>query len=288
MLQRDLANERLSKFDLSVEDLLEESPELDQDGVIMLIGSVSDGLATPLSDIDLLVVGKRRPDGDLVLRESDRERAIRILDSGQEINIEYWGKERLKTISEKFANSAFAINNPESTDEIVVFDDQELRIIHYLIHGLMLSGKRRVFEDVFDNDSFMDYLVMFCMTRYLALAEDSVGQAMENDFECASLHLRMAIEFLIGAEIASLGHTHPHLRWRLKLLRQCQPEIGEDVYQEYLSYWFGEPSTKKEDIEKVLQFAQNRLGAIFMRRPKVFLAAGALRDRMKFVTSFES
>jgi len=286
MTNHDLANEYFSKFNLTVADLLKESPELGSDGVIMLIGSVSDGLATPLSDIDLLVVGERRPDSDLVLRESNRERAIRVLDSGQEINIEYWEKDRLRSIAEKFAKSVFAINNPALTDEIVVFDDHELRIIHYLINGIILSGSKRVFDDIFKTDDFIDYLVMFCATRFLATAEDSIGQTMENDFVCASHHLRMAIEFVVGAEIASLGHTLSHPRWRLKLLRKSQPEIGEDVYNEYLSYLFAKPSTSKEDIEKGLQFAQNRLGTIFMRRPKLIVATVALRDRMKFVTSF--
>ncbi|MBN8499744.1 MAG: nucleotidyltransferase domain-containing protein [Sphingomonadales bacterium] len=162
MTNHDLANEYFSKFNLTVADLLKESPELGSDGVIMLIGSVSDGLATPLSDIDLLVVGERRPDSDLVLRESNRERAIRVLDSGQEINIEYWEKDRLRSIAEKFAKSVFAINNPALTDEIVVFDDHELRIIHYLINGIILSGSKRVFDDIFKTDDFIDYLVMFC------------------------------------------------------------------------------------------------------------------------------
>lgn len=288
MLQIEIANDRLSKFNLTVDDILAEAPQLGDDGVIMLIGSVADGLATPLSDIDILVVGDRRQDGDLVLRESDRERAIRILDSGQEINIEYWRKDRLAHICDKFAQSAFAIDNPHSTDEILVFDDQEMRIVHYLINGLLVAGETRLFADKLNNEAFMDYLVMFCMTRFLALAEDSIGQAIENDYECASHHLRMAIEFLIGAEIASLGHTHPHLRWRLKLLRSSTPNIGEDVYQEYLSHLFGDPHTSRKGIESGLQFAQMRLGAIFARRPKVLVAAGALRERMKFVTSFNA
>lgn len=288
MLQRDVANEHLAKFNLTIDDLLEEAPELEDDGVLMLIGSVADGLATPLSDIDMLVVGERRPDGDLVLRESDRERAVRVIESGQEINIEYWNRDRLQGIADNFAKSAFAINNPESTDEIIVFDDQELRIIHYLINGLLIIGKARLFDDVVDKETYMDYLSMTFMTRYLALAEDSIGQVMENDFECASHHMRMGIEYLIGAEIASLGYTHPNLRWRLKLLRTCREEIGEDVYQEYLSFLFGPAGTTQEHIENGLKFATNRLGAIFMRRPKVLVAAGALRDRMKFVTSFAS
>lgn len=288
MLQRDQANGFLSKFDLSVDDLLAEVPDIGENDVLMLIGSVADGLGTPLSDIDIMVVGERRPDQDLVLRESNRERAIRRIESGQEINIEYWDWSRVKTIADKFSASTFAIDNPTSTNEIIVFDDEELRILHYFINGLLLSGKGRIFADVFEKESLMDYLVMYFMTRYLALAEDSIGQVLEDDLECASFDLRLGIEFLIGAEIASLGYTHPYLRWRLKFLRACRAEIGEDVFKEYVSYLLGIPGKTKEDIEAGLKFAQSRLGAIFMRRPKVFVAAGALSDRMKFVTSFEA
>lgn len=288
MLQRDRANKLLSKFNLTVDDLFKEAQDIGENDVLMLIGSVADGLGTPLSDIDMMLVGERRPDKDLVLRESDRERVIRRIESGHEINIEYWDWDRLKIIANKFSKSVFAINNPAAIDEIIVFDDQELRIIHYFINGILLSGKSRIFEDIFEKESLMDYLVMYFMTRYLALAEDSIGQVMEDDLECASFHLRMAIEFLIGAEISSLGYTHPHLRWRLKLLRKCKGEIGDEVFEEYMSFLSGGVGKTKEDIERGLKFAQSRLGAIFMRRPKVFVAAGALSDRMKFVTSFEA
>jgi hypothetical protein len=55
-----------------------------------------------------------------------------------------------------------------------------------------------------------------------------------------------------------------------------------------MSYLFCSAEKSREDIEQALNFAQSRLGAIFMRRPKVFAAAGALSERMKFVTSFQA
>ncbi|MDJ0643939.1 MAG: hypothetical protein QNJ15_14090 [Erythrobacter sp.] len=254
----------------------------------MLIGSVSDGFAKPLSDIDMMVAGERRPDSDLVLRESDRERAIRRLETGHEINVEYWDWGRLKEVADKFSATAYAINNPNLTDEIIIFDEEEVRIIHYIINGLMLAGDKPIFEDVFDKDTFCDYLVMHDTTRYLASAEDAIGQIMEGDNECASYDLRQGYEFLIGAEVASLGHTHPAIRWRMKLLQKARSELGDEVYHAYRSYLFCGPDMGRQEIEKALKFAQDRLGAIFMRRPKVFAAAGALSERMKFVTSFEA
>jgi predicted nucleotidyltransferase len=282
------ANGLLAKFGLGVEDLLAEVPSLGDDDVLLLIGSVSDGLATPLSDIDMMVAGDRRPDTDLVMRESDRERAIRRLESGHEINVEYWSWDRLRKIETKFSEAVHAINNPNLTDEIFVFDDGEARIIHYVINGITLAGDDFVLKEMFDRDSFADYLVMYSITRYFATAEDSIGQAMQGDIACASFDLRRAFEMLAGAEIASLGYTHPGVRWRVKLLEEIKPEIGNDVYDEYMSYLFCGPDQGNQEIEAGLKFAQSRLGAIFMRRPKVFAAAGALSERMKFVTSFEA
>lgn len=287
-MMKNKANDLLAKFGLTVDDLLAEVSGIGKDDVLMLIGSVSDGLATSLSDIDMLVAGERRPDGDLVLWESGRQRAIRRLGSGHEINVEYWDWERLKAIAGKFSDSAYAINNPSLTDDVIVFDEEEVRIIHYILNGVVLSGDKLIFDDIFDKDVFLDYLVMFCITKYLATAEDSIGQIMESDVECASFDLRRAFEYLIGAELASIGYTNPAPRWRMKLLRKAKAEIGEDVYRRYMSYLFCGPDKSRQDIEEALSFAQNRLGAIFMRRPKVFAAAGALGERMKFVTSFQA
>ncbi|MBN8501194.1 MAG: nucleotidyltransferase domain-containing protein [Sphingomonadales bacterium] len=282
-------NALLAKFGLTAEDLLAEVPEIGSDDVIMLVGSVSDGLATSLSDIDIMVAGERRPDSDLILWESDRQRAIRRLDSGQEINIEYWDWDRLKMIAGKFSDSAYAINNPTLTDDIIVFDEEEVRIIHYILNGIVLSsGEKLIFDEIFDKDSFLDYLVMFSATKYLATAEDSIGQIMEADVECASFDLRRAFEFLIGAELASHGYTNPAPRWRMKLLRSAKAELGDEVYERYMSYLFCGPDKTRLEIEEALRFGQDRLGAIFMRRPKVFAAAGALGERMKFVTSFQA
>ena len=287
-MTRSKANDLLKKFDLTADDLIAEVPEIGKGDVLLLIGSVSDGLATSLSDIDMMVAGERRPDGDLVLWESGRQRAIRRLASGHEINVEYWDWDRLKKIAEKFSESAYAISNPHLTDNVIVFDEEEVRIIHYILNGIVLSGDNLIFDDIFNRDVFLDYLVMFSVTKYLATAEDSIGQIMEEDVECASFDLRRAFEYLVGAELASLGYTNPAPRWRMKLLRKAKPELGDDTYQRYMSYLFCGADKSREDVEQALGFAQGRLGAIFMRRPKVFAAAGALSERMKFVTSFQA
>jgi predicted nucleotidyltransferase len=288
MLNHGPANELLSKFNVTVDDLLKEAPDVGENGALMLIGSVADGFGTLMSDIDLMVVGERRPDSDLVLREVGRERAIRVIDGGQEINIEYWDLARLGAISDKMKATSHALDNPRSTDEVTIFSNQELRIVHYLLSGQLLAGSKTLIQDLFDRETVIDYLIMYAATCHLAFAEDSIGQVMEEDYECAALQFRMAMEYVMAAEIASLGHTHPYLRWRLKFLKKCRPEIGEDVYREYLSYLFIGAHADRTDIENGLRFAQGRLMQIFMRRPRVMVAAGALGERMKFVTSFGS
>lgn len=285
----ETADDLLARFSLTADDLLREVPETADDDVVLLIGSVSDGLATSLSDIDIMVAGERRPDDDLVLWESERQRAIRRLSTGQEINIEYWDWDRLKAIADKFSQSAYAINNPNLTDDVIVFDEEEVRIIHYILNGIVLhSGGGSIYSDIFDKDIFLDYLVMFCVTKYLATAEDSIGQIIEGDLECASFDLRRAFEYLAGAELAALGYTNPALRWRVKLLRTARDQLGEPVFDRYLAELRGGSEKSKSDVEDSLKFAQGRLGAIFMKRPKVFAAAGALSERMKFVTSFQA
>jgi predicted nucleotidyltransferase len=278
----------LAKFDLTGEDLLAELPDLDEDNVVMLVGSVSDGHATPLSDIDMMVAGSRKPDGDLVLWESGRQRAIRRLESGHEINLEYWEWARLEEIASKFAESARTMKDPGSTDNVVVFDDEEARIIHYILSGIVLSGSSTIHADIFDRDVFLDYLVMYCATRYLATAEDSVGQVMEGDALCASFDLRRAFEFLAGAELASIGHTNPSPRWRAKLLQKVRSDLGDDVFETYMSCLFCRPDMSSDQIEAALLFGQNRLATIFMRRPALLAAAGTLGERMKFVTTLPS
>jgi predicted nucleotidyltransferase len=275
----------LSGQGLSLAALRDCVPTLAEGELLMLIGSVPDGLANPLSDIDLLVVGPRRARGDLLLRDVEFEQTIERLASAHEVNVEYWTTEDLLDLAAKFEKMTLAFDRPEGIDDLIVLSETQLRIIHCMANGLVLSGDPSEWRVRFEKDRLINYLVIYFISFYYTFAEDAVGQLLDEDLESALANLRIAVDFMAGAELAAVGETNPYSKWRIKLLRRSIDTLGRDVLSEYLDRLFPHRDTPRVFIDDTIAFCGSRIAHVLQNRPQIVPAAMALSARMRFVTS---
>ena len=278
----------LASQGLDLAGLRRTIPPMGQDELLMLIGSVPDGLANPLSDIDLLVVGARQSGGDLLLHDVDFEQTVERLPSSHEINVEYWTEGDLLDLADKFKRAALAIEDPAGLSELIIFNEVQLRLIHCIINGVVLCGNPEKWHHYFKRERLINYLVIYFISFYYTLAEDANGQVQDGDFESALANLRQAVDFLAGAEVAACGETNPYTKWRIKLLRRCETQIGAEAVSDYLHYLFPPRDWPRSAIAETIGFCESRIGAIFERRPQVIHAAVVLSARMRFVTSLDA
>jgi hypothetical protein len=265
----------LKRKGIQFDELHNFVPGIEPEDVLILIGSVPDGLANSLSDVDILHIGSHNSAADLVLHEGDCARIIKRVSSDLEINVEFWSRESICGLSEKLDQIGETLSRPNEIKDIVVLDEEQIRIIHYILNGAPIFGNINIIRSMFKE-------------QYFACLEDCLGQIIDSDTDTAALCLRYATEYLISSELASLHQSSPYGKWRIRLLKRCDEMIDEDLINNYLRFLFPQLQMEVHDIENAISFFGERIGEILKRRNSIVPAVAALGARMQFVTSLQS
>lgn len=246
------AAEFLADWGLRPEDLLSYVDALRPSESALLVGSIVEGLANPLSDIDLLLMGDGGLGSTFIQRELVSEETATRLPGGQEIHLEYWHTDALDQLRGRLSSTLEMINDTSQRRELSRLSESELRLLHRLRGGLVLAN-REVAEHwraQLHLDSLPLYLVIHFIALHFVCREDAIAQVRYGgDALTALTMLRLASEHLAAAMIASTGETNHSRKWRPRLLTRERAGLGEERVAELLRYLFPNPY---EDPEALL------------------------------------
>lgn len=286
------ASSFLKKWNMRVEDLTGYVRPLDATETLLLVGSVPEGLANPLSDIDLFIIGERELDEGVVVNESVyQEMTIQVTDR-PEINVEYWNSKTLEQLERRLSNTftllgdMSAVSDDSKLKKIERFDDSELSTLHRIRVGLVLANPENA--ERWRQRLFLDqlplYLILHGLGNHNIYREDAIAQVRYGDNLSALAMLRIAMDFLARALLASVGETHPYLKWRVRLLNWYKGDLGQETVEKLIGYLFPDPkSDASRTVREALEFADSAISEIASRCPQIISAMLAMNNLFTFV-----
>jgi hypothetical protein len=114
--------------------------------------------------------------------------------------------------------------------------------------------------------------------------EDAIAQVRYGDNLTALGMLRIMMDHLASAMLASVGETHPYPKWRVRLLNWYKGDLGDETVEKVIRYLFPDPkSDASETVREALEFADAAISEIALRCPQVISAMLALDNLFIFV-----
>lgn len=223
----------LARFGLRLGDIDEEIPSLNANNdLVLLVGSIPDGVATHLSDVDLLVVRNCEPRehlhaGDFTVVREGVETLVYRLPCGLEMNVSFYEDTSVLPIAEKMARIVSEGGERKSTSEAVNY--RTLKFLHQIKTGFALRGdpsrlRQRLFLDLLPEVAAAN-----ARMEYLPLREDVVGEVVAGR-ETSALHvLSLMMNKAVWAMLASNDVTNPDPKWQYALIEKHRATIGQEI-----------------------------------------------------------
>ena len=286
------ASRFLRRWKIRVEDLPHFARPLDPTETLLLVGSVPEGLANPLSDVDLSIIGDRELDDGVVVHEANFQELSINLEDGPEINVNYWRAKDLEQLEARLKRTFTLINDPSLIDgqaklqRIERFDFTELLILHRIRVGLVLAN-----PDVCERwrqrlllDQLPTYSILHGLSNHNIYREDVIAQVRYGDPTTALAMLHIMTDHLAGAVLASLGETNPYPKWRVRLLKWYQGDLGNESVEQFMRFLFPERGADaSEMVREALEFADKEIALIATRCPQTIAPMLTLDKLFVFV-----
>ena len=293
LMQASLADvtEFLSRWDLRPADLLNQLRPLQPSETVLLVGSISDGLANELSDIDLLLIGDGELDHEFIQREVTSDESVVRLPGGQEINFEYWPTSNIEQLRQRMIPNFELMNNPMPQGSFTRLTDTELRLLHRLRTGVVLTNPEiaTYWREQMQLELLPIYLVLQGVAMHFAYREDAIAQIQyERNALSALAMLRLAAEYISFSMVASVGETLFARKWLPRLLQRNQEALGKHRVDELMNYYF---PNRQEDAEtligKAVDFFDTIIGENLERCPDALPIMLGLSGTISFITNLD-
>ena len=284
------ANEFLANWNIRAEDLPGYFRPLKSTESMLLVGSIPEGLADPVSDIDLLIIGDGILDQGTLVSGPEFDESVVRLPGGHEINYEYWNYEEIERLGVRLDRAYDLIQDPSFGQRVYKFNEREVGFLHRLRVGAVLANRENVekWRTRLQLDSLQDYLIFQWLSFHFAYREDTIGHVRYGDPLSALCTFRMTMDALAGAMLASVGETNAYPKWRPRLLQRHQAELGEDEVKTVLQYIFPDSSANVENLlQEALPFVDTAIGELIGRRPLLIPLLLELGDRVSFVKQLQ-
>ncbi len=286
------ASSLLKRWKMRVEDLTGYVRPLDATETLMLVGSVPEGLANPLSDVDVFIIGDRELDEGVVVNESDFQEVSINLCDGPEINVGYWRSKDLEQLEGRLRETftllrdPSLVGGPSKLKKIERFDFNELLILHRIRTGVVLANPENA--ERWRQRLFLDQLPLYVILHGLAnhniYREDAIAQVRYGDNLSALGMLRIMTDHLASAVLASVGETNPYPKWRVRLLNWYKGDLGDETVEKLMRFLFPDPkSDASEAVREALEFADFAIQGIALRCPQIISAMLAMNNLFTFV-----
>jgi hypothetical protein len=287
----EYVTEFLSRWNLRPEDLLTHMRPVRPSETVLLVGSIADGLANELSDIDLLLIGDGELAEDFIQRDATSDESAVRLPSGQEINFEYWHTDNIKQLRQRMSANFELMVNPEPKGSFTKLIDSELRLLHRLRTGIVLANPEiaSYWREEMKLELLPVYMLLSGVAMHFTYREDAIAQIQyEGDTLSALAMLRLAAEYISFSMVASAGETVPARKWLPRLLRRNESVLGKNRVKEVLSYLFPDPHADGATlVANAADFFDTVIGENLERCPEAQPLVFKLSGTVSFVTTFE-
>lgn len=284
------AEDALLRWHLTLDDLRKHVRPLHSDETLLLVGSVPEGLSNAASDIDLMVIGDHSIGGKLILEATNFDESAERLKNGQKINVEYWRSGELDGLKQRFNSAVATMKDPADFKKMQVLEQPQFRLLHRLRNGLVLDNPERAAEwrQEMALDMLPEYLTLYWIMCHYIFREDVIAQAQEEHSLSALWMLRLALDCMAAALLASIEETNPYPKWRVRLLERNRASLGQLDVDTLLGYLFPGPDVEsKSYLKDVFALCDRLIGQCLKRRPMIRATLMIASNRFPFIKRLE-
>jgi len=230
--------------------------------VSYLSGSLVAGYGNAWSDIDVYVVGDRKPIGEHVVAERGSLVSVHY-EFCRRIDFEFWDSRTVSALSERLA--AFRVGELVPDE---YFSSGEEAFIHRLRIGVTTADQTAALEKLrspFDFELFRRYLIQKSLRWVDHLVEDVCGMVESGDHLLSVVTARRMAGRAVDAYCHFRGSTDSSLKWRLWHLERFSSDgSDEGIRERFLDLLFppqslkdGSPAASKEYTDTCLIFVND-------------------------------
>lgn len=223
----------LDQYGISIEEIESKIPDSVKLHGVLFSGAIAEGFGHRVSDIDIIVLGCDPVVDELVVSTVEYDETVCRLSSGHLLNITYIREQTLADIALKTLHLVSLLNPARSGILWYTLSDAELRLMHDIKVGCPLYSPD-LCEQV-RAKLLVPLLHLYATVHYglraQQLFEDAETFAVTGEDETSRLMLHEAAQFLAASVLGGIGLTSVKPKWRVKLLRANQAEIGLEVVE---------------------------------------------------------
>jgi hypothetical protein len=287
----------LARFGLTPERLAEEVPPGGDDQVVLLVGSIPAGFGTPLSDIDLLVVGPRNRSGAAVLEEGALEQIVYRLENGLEVNTAFYGPKAIGALRSSLhealslldLDTVLSLLATANEPRAITLDRPTQTAADRLRTGVPLRGDPTSLRRDLLLDRLPDYVMLNERMEHFVFREDVIAELQVGAVDNALYTLSISLQHLAAVVLAVHGEASPSAKWRFRLLQRHREQIGAEDADALCGFLLGPGAgaDPKMWITRAFELADRLLERSFAAKPHLAPFIMALDAYIKFETKLD-
>lgn len=272
---------------LRLDEISAKMPDMPEDSIVLLTGSVAEGLANDLSDVDLYVITPEtfRPEVPMLIVNNEYDEFVFRLAGGFEVNVIVWNAGFLRDCGAKARRLREAINDPSKISKIEAFSYWEEQFLHNLRVGVPLTASERAVQLKADmaSDVLPHVQTLAKLTDHFSLREDVIGNVRHGEIGSAAWIYPQVMDTLAAACICSTGCSNTKFKWRYKCLDVCRDGLGEPLTTSLQAYLRQGPDAFSLDtFRAAMDFADEAIRGCIGRAPQIAAAASLLATHITY------
>ncbi len=204
---------------------------------LLLTGSITVGLGSAASDVDLLLLSEKRLPLALddeqwsYSRGADHNRcSLKRYVNGIELCLDLLSMDRMQALGESVDQLiAFSRTGQSAGAGLPVLEDSDLKLLHQLRTGWVLQGQPEVerWRQRFGCALLPLYLAINNFVLFKEYFEDFLAHRTDDDVPGGALHLgRMVAQSAGRTVLAMAGESNPNPKWLVHLLQRVADRGG--------------------------------------------------------------
>ena len=223
---------------------------------LLLVGSVSSGLADTLSDIDLLLIAESDDRSSGHLTTAATEEASYLLGSTHvQVQVRIPSPETLHLLAASSDRAWAFLQDPRRTMRPPFMSDEHRALMHDISSGYPLANESIVhsWRQTLHLDDFAAFSAIYHLFGYFSRTADAHVQLLQGDAASSRWMLHGALEELAAAALCSVGETNPRRKWLQKLLSYHAGALGGDLANDLESSLLHRPTDTPSSMTSLRQ-----------------------------------
>lgn len=235
--------ERLMQSGIDLSKLVGDLVTRDCKRSILITGSIAEGMGTPESDLDVMVLVDSYRDliraRDMLNLRTGHSQEVLTYANGVEINIDFMARDRLMPLMASLVALLPSMYDPRDLDHIPFISATDLQFLHRLRTAWVLEGWE--IANTWRSEFMVNLLPLYLSVKNyvdgVELLEDSFSMVGEPT-GTAILMARMAVEHCISAILAKADFTNQSKKWLLRFCTKMNDGPQRAILQQALELFF--------------------------------------------------